>query len=296
MRVGSRQIQIARAVNFLNFMQDEYPTMIEYSHKWKAYIHPDHDSLKFFEHGYFQFSTSKGGDGITFLQEWCGLPFQDAVIQLYRYAGVHEDTTTYTRKNTEYKPPAATTKGYKRIFAYLTINRRLDSDTVKELIDKKLVYEDARSNVVFINDTPGNRIAIARGTLTYGEMPVYKRIYTEQSNNYWVLQQDEDIKTVFVTESPIDAVSMYELSKKTNAAYVAMAGLKPATLQRIIKDYPNAEIWIATDWDDAGKKFAVRQSKELGLKIVSPSKEYREVTKDWNEYLKIKKGESHEQS
>ncbi len=294
MRVGSRQIQIAKGVNFLNFLQDEYPNLIEYSHHWKAYIHPEHDSMKYYEHGFFRFSTNTGGDAIQFLQDYCNMTFQDAVMILYKYAGGHEDVSTYTRTNDEYKPPAATQKSYNRTFAYLTLQRKISKDIITELINKKLLYEDIRSNIVFINPEPGNRIAIARGTLTYGDLKPYRRIYTEQNNNYWELKFNDTPKKVYVCEAPIDAISLYELAIDKNAVYTAMAGLKPATLQRIIRDYPNAEIIIATDWDDAGRNFSIRQHNELKLKVIAPAKEYRKKCKDWNDYLKVRKAEINE--
>ncbi len=53
----------------------------------KAFVHTEHDSLKFYEGGFYRFSTSEVGDGIRFLEEYGGLTFQEAVMDLYNYAG-----------------------------------------------------------------------------------------------------------------------------------------------------------------------------------------------------------------
>lgn len=284
-RVNVRQIQDAREVNFLNFMQDEYPSMIEYSSKWKAYIHPQHDSLKYFEHGYFRFSTNEGGDGIKFLQEWCGMSFQDAVLALWRYSGDHKAKATYARANKSYKPPVVTSQGCERAFAYLTFTRKISPHIVFELMNKHLIYEDKRGNVVFINREPGEGIAIVRGTAPYEDTPPFKRIYIEKSNNYWEFAHGENPKKVYVCESPIDAISLYEITNEEDAIYTAMAGLKPETLRRIIDDYPDKQIFTAVDWDSKGKAFAVAQYKEHQIRVVAPPAAAREQTKDWNEYL-----------
>ena len=101
MYVNKEKIEIARSVNFVNFMLDEHEELIEMDHVSKAYVHTKHDSLKFYEDGFYRFSTSEGGDGIRFLEEYCGLTFQEAVMALYDYANgeMQEKKRTYSKKN-----------------------------------------------------------------------------------------------------------------------------------------------------------------------------------------------------
>ena len=289
-RVGSTQIQRAREVNFLNFMQDRFPEMIEYSTKWKAYIHPEHDSLKYFEHGYFRFSNNDGGDGIKFLQEWCGMDFQNAVLELWQYAGGRPDNQlTYSRRNASYKAPERFEGDFKRLFAYLTSTRKIDVAIVQDLVNRKLIYEDVKHNVVFINPEPGKGIAISRSTIPMKNGQFFKKIDIEASNNYWKFEAGENPERVFICEAPIDAISLYELFKKKPGIYIAMAGLKPETVKRVISDFPDKEILLATDWDNAGISFTLRLHKELGIKFIGMPPEKQQGTKDYNEFLCLRK-------
>ena len=289
-RVGSTQIQTAREVNFLNFMQDKYPQMIEYSQKWKAYIHPEHDSLKYFEHGFFRFSTNEGGDSIKFLVEWCNKTFQEAVIELWEYAGGRpEQDLTYSRKNTAYKAPEPFEGNYSRLFAYLTKTRKIEPAIVQDLVNQKLIYEDMKHNVVFVNPELGKGIAISRSTISMKNGLFFKKIDIEASNNYWKFSAGENPENVYICEAPIDAVSLYELLKKKPGVYCAMAGLKPETVKHIIADYPGKKIILATDWDRAGISFTLKMRQELGIDFFGVPQEKQNGTKDWNEFLCLRK-------
>ena len=96
-----------------------------------------------------------------------------------------------------------------------------------ELVYHRLLYEDTRGNAVFVNQKKGREIAILRGTLTYAK-EAFKRIDTSESNNYWVFE-NQNVDTVYVCESPIDAISLYELNGQKFGAYVAMGGVKNKT-------------------------------------------------------------------
>ena len=149
-----------------------------------------------------------------------------------------------------------------------------------------MLYEDPRGNVVFANNKKGREIAISRGTVSYDSDP-YKRIDTSESNNYWVFE-NQNVDTVYVCESPIDAISLYELREKGSGAYIAMGGVKDKTLQKIISDYPESQIVIATDWDEKGEAFA-QENKNYCSKILRPDSEDMKNTKDWNDILRKKR-------
>ena len=287
MYVKYKEIEIARSVNFINFMLDEHEDLIEIHPTSKIYIHPEHHSLKFYEHGFFRFSTNEGGDGIRFLREYCGLTFQEAVMELYHYADgeIQTNNLTYGRKNQSFTFPTKSQKYYKRVYTYLTVTRCIPRETVKKLIKEGLLYEDVKGNAVFVNQTPGREFAISRGTVSYAEDP-FKRIDTSESNNYWILK-NQSVNTVYVCESPIDAVSLYELLEKRPGAYIAMGGAKDKTLFKIISDYPGSQIVIATDWDSKGEKF-VKENAKYCSKVLRPNKTDMKNTKDWNEVLKKK--------
>lgn len=285
MYVNKEKIEIARSVNFVNFMLDEHEELIEMDHVSKAYVHTKHDSLKFYEDGFYRFSTSEGGDGIRFLEEYCGLTFQEAVMALYDYANgeMQEKKRTYSQKNENFAFPEKSPNYYKRVFSNLINIRKISRDTVKQLIHEGLLYEDTRGNAVFVNQKKEREIAISRGTSTYAKEP-FKRIDTSESNNYWVFE-NQNVDTVYVCESPIDAISLYELNGQKFGAYVAMGGVKNKTLQKIISDYPHSQIVIATDWDEKGEIFA-KENRKYCSKILRPNSNDMKNTKDWNDILR----------
>lgn len=287
MYVTEKQKEIAHSVNFVNYMLDEHDDLIEMDPASKTYVHTEHDSLKFYEDGYYRFSTSEGGDGIRFLEEYCGLTYPEAVMELYNYANgeMQEKKRTYSKKNQNFSFPEKSPNYYKKVFSYLTNTRKISPDTVKKLIHDRLLYEDTRGNAVFVNQKKGREIAILRGTLTYAK-EAFKRIDTSESNNYWVFE-NQNVDTVYVCESPIDAISLYELYGQKSGAYIAMAGVKDKTLQKIISDYPESQIVIATDWDEKGAAFA-HENKNCCSKILRPDSEDMKNTKDWNDILRKK--------
>lgn len=291
-RVGYRQIEAARNVNLIDFLESEYPEHIAYSRKTKEYIHPEHDSLKLFESGFFQFSRNYGGDSIRFLQEYVGLSFQEAVLQLLQFDGsaasdvqiVNVSRKPKTKEAPE-KPMPIKSPRNEDLLTYLITVRGIERSTVDMLLEQGVIYQDTKRNVVFINEKTD--FALLRGT---GEK--WQNVW-KPGNGYWCFKVGEDPQDVFVTEAPIDAISLYLLRNKTPGVYCAMGGLKPNTFARIVGDYPGYKIRIAPDWDDKGKQFVNSCSQMFkGLVYCHPKAERLAAAgecKDWNELLLAEK-------
>ena len=94
-------------------------------------------------------------------------------------------------------------------------------------------------------------------------------------------------ETVYVCESGIDAISLYELHRMdghdTNAWYASIGGVaKQKAIDRIKNKYFfNENVIIAVDNDEAGEKCRTRNPD---LKSIIP------IHKDWNEDLMMRKG------
>ena len=88
---------------------------------------------------------------------------------------------------------------------------------------------------------------------------------------------------VFVFESPIDAISFYELYEEP-VIYAAMGGLKDTALSNILSSFPyygedcklhfDRQIMLAVDRDGAGDRFSEKYGNYERIKPAG---------KDWNE-------------
>ena len=103
-----------------------------------------------------RYSNQTGGDSITFLQEFCGKDFREAVCYLLDFNGhrsrdspvPHRPHTTKMERPAFVLPEAA--PDHRRIFAYLR-KRGIAPQVIQGFIRAGLLYEDARHhNCVFV--------------------------------------------------------------------------------------------------------------------------------------------------
>ena len=107
-----------------------------------------------------RYSTGQGGDAITFLQEFCGMRFPEAVDYLLAYHGRSRDSPDRDKPVPRPKPPPPREKppfvlppanpDQRRVFAYLR-KRGIAAQVIQRFIDAGLLYEDAQyHNCVFV--------------------------------------------------------------------------------------------------------------------------------------------------
>lgn len=285
-RVGVSQIQIAKRVDLVRFLQQNYPELIVYDSKSKRYTHKDHDSCVIVGAGFFRFSNGQRGDQIQFLEDFCGKTFQDAVVELCRYAGTTEceliqKAEDISEIKKDFVIPEATNGMYKNVWAYLVYKRKLPKDTVEKLFAQKKLYQSKEyNNAVFL----GDNYAEVVGTTDLK----FKHIQPgSASDGYWCTG-DEDAETVYISESAIDAISLMVLMKKylpeTQAAFASMGGLKDQAILKLKEKYN--KIILAVDNDDRAKEYLAKHPDEL--KIMPPE---IEGIKDWNDLLRYCKDE-----
>ena len=116
-----------------------------------CYTTKEMDSLRIWDRRrWYRFSSGQHGDAITFLQEFCGKTFPDAVNYLLDYHGRTRDSPQWSRAPPTSKaaqskerpafalPPAHTDQ--RRVFAYLC-KRGIASQVIQSFIDAGLLYE-----------------------------------------------------------------------------------------------------------------------------------------------------------
>lgn len=228
----------------------------------------------------------QGGDAIDFVRRFYDKSYPEAMEYLLDDRGGALVTSPPVVK--EAKPFELPPKNdnMRRVFAYLTITRRIDKEVLQAFADKKMIYESADyHNAVFVgydrNGIP--RHAHKRGTATVssykgnqdGSLPEYSFHWHGRSEN------------LYLFEAPIDMLSFISMQKENwkQHSYAAACGVSDHVLWQMMKDNPHIEnVYLCLDNDVPGQKAAGSLSQKLMThsvrhEILIPTR------KDWNEDL-----------
>lgn len=277
-RVGKNQIEAAKSVNLIIYLETKHPDLITRDPKYpRRYIHPLHDSLVITERGFYRFSQSLGGDQIQFLQDFVyGGDFVAAVRALAEYADGCPIWDFIDAEKSTAKPfvlPPKEDGPYKRVWAYLTFKRNIPHEVVEKLFDENTLYQAAKyGNCVFISPKCNYAEIVGVGNKRYKGIAQGSDV-----DGYWITGAENPSK-VYICESAIDAISLYTLQGDDSSAYASMGGLKPQALQRILVEHPDKCI-LAIDNDFAANEFAMEFPD---VPRIVPEK------KDWNNELQEK--------
>ena len=296
-RVGDSQIKQAKRVNLIEHLLKHRPDVITRDkNSRERYVHPEHDSLVILDRGFMRFATGDTGDQIQFLVNYCGLTFIEAVKELCDsyVKGIKTVLSLSERRKegeegkTYFNPPKPADDFYKRVWSYLVTRRGIPSEVVRELIKDKLLYQEIKyGNCVFLSNSCDYAEIVGVGYTDFKKIEA-----GSDSNGYWIIDRNNkrEETTVYVTESAIDAISLYTLLLRyrpnQHFAVASMGGLKEHTLERI-KGEGYKGVVIAVDNDAAGKSFAVKNMlKADTLRIPEITSAEGEKIKDWNDLLK----------
>lgn len=281
-------------------------------------IHPKNNnslSIKKGYCGYMDFATNEKGNSVDFLTNHLGYSLDDAVFALCGESGpsVVVLAEKQEMKMEKFPPqfPDPVNTSYKQLYAYL-MGRGISSDTIKMLIELKILYQDTHNNIIFANKERnwGER----RGTNTYADARCIHRIECQNFNEcehgwcscmkdcerykkdvfrgmiansrsdgfWWFQVGNTKAQKVYVCEASIDAISLYEIHKldgiRENAVYISIGGTaKQPAIDRLKKQ---CRVILAVDNDAAGSECRKRNAE---LECVIPK------LKDWNEDLKARR-------
>ena len=248
-----------------------------------------------------RYSTRQGGDAITFLQEFCGMRFPEAVDYLLAYHGRSRDSPDRNQPVPRPKPPPPKEKppfvlppanpDQRRVFAYLR-GRCVSAQVIRAFMDAGLLYEDAQyHNCVFVGrDGSGQpRFASKRGTCGRGGSSFKRDVLGSDKKIGFRLPCDPEIEEVSVFEAPIDLMSFCTLCPEVRSNAVALCGLYGGPLDTYLRDYPHLKsIKFLLDNDEPGitaAKEMREKYREAGYEVEIRVPKYG---KDWNAQLKYK--------
>ncbi len=296
-RVSREEIEKASAVHVLDYLNSKGEGVVK---QGKYYRHAEHDSLVFHENGkWFWNSRGEGGYGaISFARTFYEMSFQDAVRDVNNL-NISRDFSKNLNKNKAKKfvyPKHYEASTQQNIKQYLTKVRMIDERVVNSLIKNDYLAEDKLKNCVFKwKDSEGKIIGADRqGTVPINNNRGYfKQIVANSKEDGGFRVDVGKPNKIALFESPIDAISYYELYRPTDIRLQSMSGLKDRTAVKAIKDLmldcrarniKAEKVILAVDNDKAGKEFTERWEKYL-----SPVETHTPKFKDWNMDLQNKK-------
>ena len=241
-------------------------------------------------------SSGKGGDAITFLQEFENMGFREAVNYLLNFNGRTAPAISRPRpppekeQRSEFALPPANGDN-RRVFGYLR-KRGIAPQVIRAFLNTGLLYEDEKyHNCVFVGrDGEGvPRFASKRGTYDKDGASFKRDVLGSDKSVAFPIPCNPDIPWVLVFEAPIDLMSFCTLHREAMSNAIALCGLYEGGLNRYLKDHPHLNhVVLCLDNDGPGREATERLRAEYegrGLKVSTrtPSK-----GKDWNEYLQTR--------
>ena len=256
-----------------------------------------HDSIMIHGSSWFDHKNQIGGGAIKFMQQFYGLPFPQAVLNLLGADMpkiTHRATETMTEKEkAEFKLPPENKTMY-RVFAYLTKQRFIAGQVVSHFAHAHTLYEDAEHhNAVFVGleETGVPRQASRRSTSTYTK--TFKNTVEGSDTRYSFAHYGESDK-LFVFEAPIDMLSFITIypHEWQQHSYIAINGVYEHPIMQALMNHDSLrQIVLCLDNDEGGRDGAER------LRDILHDKGYDRVSilspchKDWNEDLKALNGQ-----
>ena len=236
-------------------------------------------------------SKSIGGFGaLDYLVKVENMAFREAVEV------ITSTTPTAAEPRRETPPPKTLIlpeeKGISlRLYDYLCMKRGIDSDIVHSLIQRKMLYEDKRGNVVFVgyDEQGAARFASLRGT--YGE---FRGDCSGSDKRYgFAVAACAPSERLYIFESPIDAMShasIENILRGSDDAWerqsrLSLAGVTDAAFPKYLEMHPQTKkLVFSLDKDASGIKAAETMARKYSDKGYQTRIE-PPLKKDYNDEL-----------
>lgn len=297
--MNKQEIDAAAKVHPVDYLLAKGEPLESTGHAY--YKHKVHDSLVIHDSGnWFWNSRNVGGHGsITLAREFYNMKFQDAVREINKMGiePLKNREKTFVKEEFRY-PVEYEVKGIENAKRYLVEVRKLDPKIVDALDKHKLIAEDKKQNIVFkwVNSNGEIEGADRQGTIpTEGKRGYFKGIAANsKEDGGFGLDIGTPTKIAFF-ESPIDALSYFDLHRPSNIRLKSMSGLKDQVVMTSLKEIlrecterkePVEKVIFGVDNDPAGHTFVEKWEPLIGEEMLSI--EYSNE-KDWNEELKKKR-------
>lgn len=297
-RVSREEVEAANQIHIIDYLNAKGEQIIKQGNKY--YRHAEHDSLIFNENGkWYWNSRGEGGFGaISFARMYYNISFQDAVRdvngQSIEKSFINDNT--FSIKEDFFYPKHYEVSSIENAKNYLVNERCIDEKIVLALQKYDLIAEDKLKNCIFKwKDQDGKIIGADRqGTVKMeNKRGTFKQIMANSKADGGFHFDVGTPNKIAIFESPIDALSYFDIKRPNDIRLQSMSGLKDQTMassiRNLIKECNSREqrvekIIIAVDNDKAGLEFTKRWENVIrNLEIDLPE------SKDWNIDLKNQK-------
>ena len=262
--INNNKVEQARNTDLIAFFEQR--NGFTFAHRDGAYRCRQHPSLAVKDDrlSWFWHSKGIGGHGaLDYLVKAENMPFRKAVEAV---AGIATITAPPRQESTPTKTLILPLKAgiSLRLYDYLCNKRGIDRDIVNALIQKGMLYEDKRRNVIFVgHDEQGKaRFASLRGT--YGD---YRGDCAGSDKRFgFTMVARAPSKCLYIFESPIDAMSHASLENATTGdpeawnqySRLSLAGTSDTAIPFFLNQHPAVkELVFCLDNDPAGRKASV---------------------------------------
>jgi len=272
--IDKKIIEQARNTDMVSFLEQRCG--YAFAHQGGAYRCIQHPSLAVKEDrlSFFWHSKGIGGFGtLDYLMKVENMPFRDAVAAV---AGMPPITALAQPNKGNEKPKSLILPEKSglmlRLYDYLCNKRSIHSDIVQSLIQKEMLYEDRRGNVVFIGYDEHNkpRFATLRGTHgSYrGDCPGSDKRYSFNTGS-------APSGRLYLFESAIDLMShaslaIVEMGDRTAWEYdnrLSLAGTADTAVPFFLNQHKTVkELVLCLDNDPAGREAAAKMAGKYAYK------------------------------
>ena len=293
--VSPDELRQARQCDLLTYLQAAQPQeLVELRNG--VYCLCSHDSLKISNGKWYWWSRGIGGrSALDYLIEVEGIPLVEAVQRINSMEGIEKSVPSiYVPSHKPFVLPERNSNN-DRVLQYLQM-RGIDREVIEMCIAFDTLYEDVRHNCCFVgfDETRSPRYAMLRSSDP--SRSFLQEVAGSDKRYSFSLPPTESTK-LYITESAIDALSLYVLRDFAPDNYLSIAGantprgnMLPLALEHYLAMHQQIEsICLCLDNDRAGiqaAKAIQARLPELYITELLPPKE----GKDYNEQLMRMKG------
>jgi len=295
--VTKEQIAKAKEWDLLTYLQTFEPGELKKSGPHE-YCTRTHDSLKISNGKWFWNSRRIGGrTALDYLIKVREMGFTEAVEALCGYRAPPPSERPKPKPKKPFAlPPARLCPS--AVVSYLQ-GRGIDSEIIRLCVERGDLYESRKyRNCVFVGRDPSGhaRFAALCGTRDRFRLEVES---SDKRYSFCLPAADPDCPRLAVAESPIDALSLATLMKRSGQDWrsfhcLSLGGTGPRAMLQFLYDHPNVtKISLCLDNDKAGLEGierlvqAIRDDPELSarMKVVYRNPPPAAFGKDYNEML-----------
>jgi len=292
MKIDSSTIEQARNTDIIAFFEKYHG--FTFAHQGGAYRCKQHPSLvvKDERRSFYWHSKGVGGFGVLdYLTKVENMTFRDAI-------GVVMGTTPITtpaRQQPQAEPPKILVLPEKtgvplKLYDYLCKRRGVDSDIVNRLMQKGMIYEDRRGNVVFVGYDAHRKPRFASLRGTHGATAFRGDCAGSDKRYGFAVAAGAPSQRLYIFESAIDLMSHASLEKAGTGAWeqhsrLSLAGTSDTAIPFFLNQHRAVtELVFCLDNDAAGRDAAVFLARKYAAMGYHTRLELPQG-KDWNEDL-----------